>query len=79
MAMQDIAGTQFQRVSKEKVNQTAAKLEQFTHTPGQTPMKGGRLGGAQQSHSQPSPSVGRKSLGQVAAAAARRVSMQQAK
>lgn len=49
---------------KEEGNQTAAKLERFAHTLGQTLTKGG---GAQQSRSQTGPSVGRKSQDPAAA------------
>lgn len=46
--MQEGTGASVQRGSKEKMNQVAAKLERFAHTPNQTPRKASSTGGVQQ-------------------------------
>lgn len=47
VAGQEGTGVPAQRGPKEKVNQVAAELERFAHTPNQTPKKSGHTGGAQ--------------------------------
>lgn len=63
-------GTNSQPQRSTKGNQTAAKLEQFAHTPAtaQTPTKGGQPVGQQQTKTQLGFSSVRKSQGQTAAA-----------